>query len=456
MARFISDLFNADLFRAAFIWPVPRTSSTPANPLPAIWSLTPPPKRAQSTTLWCKLLPIALDFVLRFYAQTLQRLHLPVEMTSGERRKAEKGRPMLRVMPEPTFISAQRIHQDFAELIGDLWGPTSREFRGAADPESATPEDLVFLTQPKYLASVLASRAGGIIVATKMQNLIQGKLSDERTVFLSSQPDLLKAFMLSKYWRRQPAEMLPGFPTIHPSVVIHPTARLGQRIHIAPNVVIGAHVQIADGVSIGANCVIEEGARIGAHTEIAPLVFIGRLSLIGERCRIDANTAVGSSGYGFAPDAKHHFHHIPQQGWVILEDDVEIGANCAIDRGALATTKIGRGTKMDNLCHIAHNCQIGEDCMITASFRVAGSTRIGNRFKCGGGCKMAGHLEIADDVTLAGGTTVTKSLLKAGEYGGHPVMPITDYLKAYANLAHLTQMRKTLSKVMKHLKLESE
>jgi UDP-3-O-[3-hydroxymyristoyl] glucosamine N-acyltransferase len=350
-------------------------------------------------------------------------------------------------------VTGDQIANAFPSLVEESYGALDYEFQGASSPEAATPSNLVFLSNARYTEATLHSNAGGVVVSTQLAASIREKWAPQKLLLISPNPELLKAHVLNKYWARHNTSILSDTPKIHSTAVIDPTAKLGRNVYIGPHVVIGAGAVLGDDCSIGANTVVEEYVSIGARSEILPLVYISHHCRIGQRCRIDSHSSIGSSGYGFAPDSQKKFHHIPQMGWVELEDDVEIGANCGIDRGSFSATLIRRGSKIDNLCHIAHNCVIGQDCMITAGFRVAGSTQIGDRFQCGGGCKMAGHITIANDVTLAGGSTVVGNITQPGEYGGHPLLPIKEYLKVTASIAHLTRFRKTLNRVMKHLNL---
>ncbi len=190
---------------------------------------------------------------------------------------------------------------------------------------------------------------------------------------------------------------------------------------------------------------IERGARIGADTLLHAQVFVGWGCQVGARCEIHPHTTLGSDGYSYAHDEQGNHYKIPQVGIVVIEDDVEIGANCAIDRAAFDTTRIGSGTKLDNLCHIAHNCQIGRNVLLTAGFFVAGSSTIGDNFICGGRSTVTDHVKICANVQVAGLCAITKSITEPGAYGGHPLQPMKHYLRTTASLPHLPEIRKTLA-----------
>ena len=201
-----------------------------------------------------------------------------------------------------------------------------------------------------------------------------------------------------------------------------------------------------------ANSVVEYGTSIGNYTVIHPGVIIGYKSVIGDRVIIKSNSVIGSEGFGFAQDANKKSHRIPQTGIVVIEDDVVIGAGNCIDRAAYDTTKIGRGTKFDNLCHVAHNVQIGEDCLLTAGFVVAGSTKIGNRVIASGQTGILDHLNITDDCVFVHRAGVTENIEQPGIYAGLPVLPLKTYLKNTAIFRKLDELRKTVMGLEKRLK----
>lgn len=243
---------------------------------------------------------------------------------------------------------------------------------------------------------------------------------------------------------------------ISPKAHISESAVVDKTASIGPGVVIGTGARIQAGARIAANAVIEAFAVVGQKSIIHSNVVIGRSCVVGDHCEIHANTTVGSDGFGYIPQKSEAPVKIPQIGRVILGDFVEIGANCAIDRGAIADTKIGRGTKIDNLCHIAHNCHIGKNCLITAGFMMAGSSHIGDRFSCGGNVAIADHIHITNDVSLGGRSTVTKDITVPGAYTGYPLQPLQEGLKTLASLRELPRLRQLVSEIRRHLNLNNE
>jgi UDP-3-O-[3-hydroxymyristoyl] glucosamine N-acyltransferase len=223
---------------------------------------------------------------------------------------------------------------------------------------------------------------------------------------------------------------------IHPKAFVAPTAKIGKN------------------VSIGAGAFIGDHAIIGDNTIIHPLVSIGAFCSVGTNCVVASNTTIGSDGFGFFTDKTGTHHKIPQIGNVIIEDNCEIGANCAIDRATLTSTKIGKGTKLDNHCHIAHNVEIGENSIIAAGFIVAGSTKIGKNFMASGSVHVLGHLEIADNVIMTARSGTLKSITAPGMYGGYPLESHKESVKTHVTIPQIKSLRIQVNRILKHLNLK--
>ena len=225
---------------------------------------------------------------------------------------------------------------------------------------------------------------------------------------------------------------------IHPSAIVHNSAQLGANVKLGPNVVIGANVSIGSNCHILANVVIMDRATVGEHCLIHPQVVIREDCVIGDRVIIQPGASIGGDGYGFVHYEGQHVK-TPQLGNVIIESDVEIGANCAIDRGRFSATKIGAGTKVDNLVMVAHNVQTGTDCLLVSQSGISGSTVLGNNVTLAGQVGLVGHINIADGVTLLGQSMATKDIREGGFYAGSPARPAAQWRKAvaamYANLS---------------------
>jgi len=235
--------------------------------------------------------------------------------------------------------------------------------------------------------------------------------------------------------------------------VVHTDAAIGERVFLGPYCVIGAHASVGNDCLIGAHVVIENDARIGERTVLHPHVFIGAACQVGDDCEIHPHTSVGSDGFGYAVDPDGRPRKITHLGNVKIGDGVEIGSNCAIDRATLTSTYIRSGTKLDNICHIAHNCDLGENGFFTAGFMMGGSTKIGRQFVSGGNAVVTAHITLGDNVVLAGRSSVTCDVPDAGAYGGYPLQPLKEAMRTAVSIGHLNEIRKNLNRVMKHLHL---
>jgi UDP-3-O-[3-hydroxymyristoyl] glucosamine N-acyltransferase len=307
---------------------------------------------------------------------------------------------------------ALQLGEIVAALGGTLHGDPALRVEGLAPLESAQPADLSFLSNPKYRAQLGASRAGCVIVAPALREaaLARGAciVADDPYVYFAR---------VTQLWKR--AHARPAGPAIHPSAVIAPEAV------VAPDVRIGAH------------CVVERGARIGAGTVLKARVHVAEDCVIGARCVLHPGVVIGADGFGFAP-GPDGFVKIEQLGAVRIGDDVEIGANTCIDRGALADTVIEDGVKLDNLIQIGHNCRIGRHTVVSGCTGIAGSATIGAHCMIGGAAMILGHLTIADRVHISAGTFVARSIRKPGLYTG--IFPIDDNATWEKNAATLKQL----------------
>jgi len=240
---------------------------------------------------------------------------------------------------------------------------------------------------------------------------------------------------LTQWWatRVRPA----AAPSIHPAAVVDPSALVAAGVTIGPLAVIEAGAVIESGAVIGAHTVVGARARIGRDTRLAPHVTIGFDCVIGERCVLHSGAVIGADGFGFAPH-QGTYVKIEQLGAVRIGDDVEIGANTCIDRGALGDTVIGKGVKLDNLIQIGHNCQIGEHTAMAGCVGVAGSAKIGAHCTVGGAGMILGHLTIVDNVHVSSGTLISRSIHQPGHYSG--AFPFDDNASWEKNAATLRQL----------------
>ena len=346
-------------------------------------------------------------------------------------------------------ITCEKILKAFPDLITACHGAKETIVKDVRAVDDGRPDTLIFTSNPKDFETVIKSSAPAVVIPKEAWNdFIQKNLS-HKTVLLSSNVPLALATVIKTFFP------LPtdSKSSVHPSAVIASSAKIGKNVKILANVNIGENVSVDDDCFLGPNVVVEDECSIGKRTRLLANVFIGHGTVVGDDCEVQPNSTIGSEGFGFAKDQSGKYFRIPQRGRVVLEDRVEVGANCAIDRATFKETRLGEGTKLDNLIHIAHNCIIGKNGAITAGLIVAGSTHIGDNLVTGGSVRIGGHLKITDNVRLASLTAVTKNVSEPGEYGGHPIQPLKLYLKAQASVAHLPELRKKVSKILQHLGL---
>lgn len=317
-----------------------------------------------------------------------------------------------------------------ARLIGD----GAIEIQRVSSIESAEPGDLVFVDDPKHLSAALESRASAVIAGEFAAETDRG-----RPLLISNHPKLAFA---------RAARLLephddPDFSGIHPTAVIHPTVALGPSVRLDARVVVGPHAVIGEGTHIGAGCAIGKGVRIGRDCAIYPHVTIYPGTTVGERVIVHAGAVLGSDGFGYVRDRQTgHYEKFPQVGRLVVEDDVEIGANATIDRGALDETRIRRGAKIDNLVHIGHNCHIGEDVVIAAQTGLSGSIVIENGAVLGGQVGIGEHARIGEGVMIGGQGGVLPNKILRGKgiaFWGTPAQPLRQYLKQLASLGRLSK-----------------
>jgi UDP-3-O-[3-hydroxymyristoyl] glucosamine N-acyltransferase len=271
-------------------------------------------------------------------------------------------------------------------------------------------------------------------------------ISDELQVAMAK----LNTEFFLPHWGRTPF----GEDRIHPSAIIHPSARLHESVVVHPNAVIGPDVTIEEQTVIGANTTLEGNTTIGKRCFIKSNVFVGHSVQMGDDCRIEPQSSVGTDGYGYGSDKNGQHFAKPHFGKVIFEDRVEIGCGVYVDRGTFDDTFIGEGTKIDNYCHIAHNTTIGKNCLILAGFITAGSSTFGDNCVFAGRVGVNGHVSVCDGVTIGPTSVITKDITRPGMYGGFPLVPYKDSIKNQASTASLYDMRKSLNKLLKKADVE--
>ena len=324
-------------------------------------------------------------------------------------------------------VTAQQVATHVGgELLGDPGLILSR-LGPLAGADGAT---LSFLSNPRYRSQLATSAAGCVLVADQDRRLVAGRAS----AILCADPYLAYA-RVSQWWARQMRqEAVPG---IHPSAVVAASAHVDPGATVDALAVVEAGARIGQGARVGAHCFVGRDAEVGAGTCLAGRVTLAERCRIGERGLVHPGAVIGADGFGFAP-AGGRWEKIEQLGTVRIGDDVEIGANTCIDRGALEDTVLGDGVKLDNLVQIAHNVQVGNHTAMAGCVGVAGSARIGAHCTLGGGAIILGHLELADHVHVSAATVVTRSILRPGQYSG--VFPFDDNASWEKNAATLRQL----------------
>lgn len=335
--------------------------------------------------------------------------------------------------------SATSLSVTLGELVGALVSEGfSAEIQGDCETvierigplDTSAPNSLSFLSNPKYRSQLASTQAACVIISPA----VLPDAAALRSAIVT--PDPYRFFAAVTRWWSARVRPKPA-ASIHPSAVVSPAATIGRGVHIGPLVVIDAGAVIGDDVVIGSHTSVGERARIGAGTRLAPHVTIGFDCVIGERCIFHSGVVIGADGFGFAPH-QGRWEKIEQLGAVRIGNDVELGANTCVDRGALDDTVIEDGVKLDNLVQIAHNVHIGEHSAMAGCVGVAGSARIGKHCTVGGAGMILGHLTLADHVHVSSGTLISRSILKPGQYSG--VFPFDENSAWEKNAATLRQL----------------
>ena len=330
---------------------------------------------------------------------------------------------------------------DISALIrGELVGDGNVQIVGCSGIQDAQSGDITFLANLKYLKQAQISKASAIIIPRQMDLL--GK-----TVIKADNPSFAFTQVLNHFIKIKPA--------IHPKG-IHPSALISSKAKVAKTASVGAYAIVESGASIGegaviyGHCYIGQGSSVGDGCLVYPHVVVREEVVIGSRVIIHSGAVIGCDGYGYVTvDGKHA--KIPQVGTVIIEDDVEIGANVTIDRARFDKTVIGEGTKIDNLVHIAHNVTIGKHCLIVAQVGISGSTQIGNYVVLAGQAGIVGHLTIGDGAVVAAQSGVSKSIKAGEQVYGYPARPLKQAFKTNAHIQRLDHYVETINNLQKRV-----
>lgn len=325
--------------------------------------------------------------------------------------------------------------QELADhLGGHVVGDPAVRITGLGTLDGAVEGQITFLANPRYAAKVGTTGASAVVLTATAQTF-------GRNALVVENPYLAFAMLLTLFTRRP--RVARG---VMPGAFVGECVAIGKEASIYPGVTIADCVSIGDRVTLHPNVTLYEGVVIGDDVTLHAGVSIREGCRIGNRVTIHNGTVIGGDGFGYAADG-HSWFKIPQIGNVVIEDDVEIGANAAVDRAALETTRIGRGTKIDNLVQVAHNCHIGEDCIIVAQAGIAGSVKLGSHVTVGGQVAIVDHVTIGDNAMISGQSGVFNNVAAGAVVSGTPAMPHQARLKCAATYPFLPEMRKTLTKL---------
>lgn len=326
-------------------------------------------------------------------------------------------------------------------LQGEVVGDATASLNGFAPADRAQPGDLTFAENETYFAKAEQSHATAILADARFT-------SARKILIRVSQPRVAFAKVLALFF----PEPRPA-AGIHPTAVIAPTAHIDPTAHLGPHCVIGARVTVGARTVLWAGNFIGDDARLGDDVHLFPHVTLYPRTEIGNRVRIHAGAVIGADGYGYVPDNGVH-RKVPQIGHVSIGDDVEIGANTTIDRGALGATVIGKGTKIDNLVQIAHNVEIGEHCLLVAQSAVAGSSKLGDQVVLAGQVGIAGHLKIGGKAVIAAQSGVMHDVPGGEKWFGYPAQPDKDSKRQIIAQRQLPALLKRVAELEKQLGLK--
>jgi UDP-3-O-[3-hydroxymyristoyl] glucosamine N-acyltransferase len=339
--------------------------------------------------------------------------------------------------------------REIARLIGAaVEGNGDLEIVRVAKIEEAGDGDMTFLANTRYARFLAGTRAAAVIVGRK--TVVEGRPADATPLTLLRSDDPYVAFVKVLAMFHPPRPPVPE--GIHPTAVVASTAVLGRDVRLGPLAVVGERCRIGDRTMIAPHAVVADDAVVGPDCIIYQNVTVRESCRIGARCILQPGAVIGSDGFGFAPRPDGTFEKIPQMGIVVLEDDVEIGANTTVDRATMGETRIEKGVKLDNLIQVAHNVVIGENTVMAAQCGISGSTKLGKNVMAGGQVGFTGHIEIADGVKIGAQSGVHRALTAAGgAYLGTPALPQREAMRVYGSFPQIPDMLASVRDIRKRL-----
>jgi UDP-3-O-[3-hydroxymyristoyl] glucosamine N-acyltransferase len=334
---------------------------------------------------------------------------------------------------------------ELAELVaGKVEGDEERRVSGVAPVDKAGPNDVTFVLNERYARRLAGERAGACLVPPHL------RLEDNGTVYIRVEnPEIAFSAVLELFHPARDPE-----PSVHPTAIVGPGVRLGDRLSIGPFVTIESDAVIGDGTHVGAHTHIGWGAIIGEDCRIGPSCSVLNGVEVGDRVRLHTGVRLGVDGFGYATGPEG-LTKIPQVGGCVIGDDVEIGANTTVDRGALGDTVIGAGTKIDNIVHIAHNVTIGARCVIVAQVGIAGSVDVGDGVQMAGQAGIAGHLTVGAGARIGAQAGVIGDVPPGAVYSGYPARPHRESLRVSAATFRLPDLQRRVADLERRLAEES-
>jgi UDP-3-O-[3-hydroxymyristoyl] glucosamine N-acyltransferase len=331
-----------------------------------------------------------------------------------------------------------------ANFLGGTLEGADGPVTGIANPEEAQVNDVVAARHEKYLEPCLTSQAGLIMLAANT-TVSPTSIPVGRTA-----PAFLRVPDPEAAWERLLSAFAPQLerpPTIDPSASIHPSAQIGTNVHIGPNVTVSKNAQIGAGTTIMAGSFIGEGSSLGSHCELHPNVNVLHHVRLGNRVLVQAGAIIGADGFGFRRTPEHQHIRLPHIGTVVIEDDVEIGANSVVDRGTIGETRIGARSKLGAACIVAHNSIVGQDVLLIGAVQMGGSTILEDRVTLWGQVGVAGHLRIGAGSVVTAQSGVSKSLPAAGTFRGSPARPVAEFARSEARVRDLERLRERVNEL---------
>jgi UDP-3-O-[3-hydroxymyristoyl] glucosamine N-acyltransferase len=329
--------------------------------------------------------------------------------------------------------------QDLAQRVGGtVRGDPERVVRGIATLDEAGEDDLAFLTNPRYRAAAARTRAGAVLVGPGVD--LAG-----RDLLEAAEPYVALARLLELLHPR-----VPPRPGVSEDARLGRDVQLGRDVHVGPFAVVGEGCSLGDRSVVGTGCVLGPGCQLGPDTELRPRVVLYPHTRVGTRCLVHSGVVLGGDGFGFATSAGEH-RKIPQVGRVVVEDDVEIGANSAVDRAMLGDTRIGAGSKIDDLVMIAHGVRLGPRSLLAAQSGIAGSARLGANATLAGQAGVAGHLALGERVTIAAKSAVFEDLPDGSFVAGIPAADHRRWKRSQATIKKLPEMRRELQELRRRV-----